>query len=692
MTATSPVTQETAATARPSDAAELFLPDGAAVRVPPGAVVTATDVVLSALETVPPLPEPSWSAVGSAYAFVAEGDGTFARPVTLSIPYRESDLPADFAEEDLFLVTEIEGDWIPVFGAVDADRNTITVETLQNGVWLVVGLGVVLASLSDPDVRAEWVNVVGDGLGWLQDRLDQCDAYTVTRTEEEAIQLVLDRWDELQEDYAKAGFTLSAAELIVEGGAASTPVRALLYVPETELYLPARLALELGLDPFRPVLSYGSSPALIARAKKANVVIAVVQGLSEVAALAVTAKTYLSLYRYQEADAILWLRTHPDARVLPPRVEDAIGRCVGAYPDPNDDFEDLAGGTVDPEPPEEPIAAPYIDQIGERLGGGIIPNGCGREGGLDVPDAPLLSWIAAFGTADSFRTACNAHDVCYGQNQGKQRCDQEFIDALVSACDTRSSDPTCRLVARVYHAAVTVFGHRAYLEPPAWEQQGETLDAMDRLEPDGRLVSVQRAARFDEVIVVALIENVGGSGEFRVRLLTADGSTVDVEPDTFWKDLLPGQRHVLYLSSEWDPLWDVFNLGAELTVALVEDSGKVHDQTTIATPRPSGEISNVAARRIPNLITDDEFEACVTFANAGETIGEFRLALLASDGTLINKEPDTFWRNLSPGEQDYICLSTEFTFDSIGDLGSSYAVVLEEQHLGEMDRVTGSTP
>ncbi len=466
-------------------------------------------------------------------------------------------------------------------------------------------------------------------------------------------------------------------------------------MPETALYLPARLALELGLDPFRPVLVYGSSPAMIALAQKANIVIAVVQGLSEATALAATAKTYLSLYRYQEADAILWLRTHPNARVLPPWVEDAIGRCVGAYPNPNENFGDVAAGPVEPVepvPPEDPVAAPYITQIEEREGGGILPNGCGAEGGLDVPDAPLLSWIATLGTADLFRTACNAHDVCYGQNEGKTRCDQEFLDSLLTACDTRSSDPTCRLAARVYHEAVTIFGHKAYLEPPAWEQQGKTLEGMDRLAPEGRVVGLERAGRFDEVIVVALIENVGGSGEFKVRLLTADGSTVDVEPDASWKDLLPGERHVLYLSSEWDPLWDVFNLGPQLTVALVDDTGKVHDETTIATPRPAAQISNVAARRIPNLITDDEFEGCVTYANTGETVGEFRLALLAEDGTLINKEPDTFWRNLNPGEQDYLCLSTAFTFDSIRDLGASYTVVVEEQHLGEMARVTGSTP
>lgn len=349
--------------------------------------------------------------------------------------------------------------------------------------------------------------------------------------------------------------------------------------------------------------------------------------------------------------------------------------------------------TQAPVPTTEPIPVSddFIEHIEHELGG-PVPNGCGAEGGLDAPDAPLFSWLASLGTADDFKIACDAHDICYAQQEGKQQCDRQFREALSSVCTDQSFDPTCRVFADVYYGAVVLFGHEAYVTPSAWHDRGATLAGMDDEPPDGWLLGVERIGRSDEMLVVVLVENRGGPGEFRVRLRSSDGSLIDEEPDTFWKDLLPGQRHIFQLSTEFDPLWDVFNVGAQFEVQLVEQHDGVMGSESRVTPLPQGEIQEVAARRINNTFSDDEFEACVTVANVGEVLGEFRVELYASDGTLIDKEPDLSWRNVATGAETEICVGTEFKFPSISDLGSSFTVVVTDQHLGEMDRTSRSTP
>ncbi len=83
------------------------------------------------------------------------------------------------------------------------------------------------------------------------------------------------------------------------------------------------------------------------------------------------------------------------------------------------------------------------------------PNGCGPEGGIKVPDSVP-------GVFD-FTTACNNHDLCYGNSQGPSRatCDANFYFDMISSCNI-ASPGLCSQVAFTYYLAVAAFGQGAF--------------------------------------------------------------------------------------------------------------------------------------------------------------------------------------------------------------------------------------
>jgi hypothetical protein len=63
-----------------------------------------------------------------------------------------------------------------------------------------------------------------------------------------------------------------------------------------------------------------------------------------------------------------------------------------------------------------------------------ITNGCGAQGGIDVPDSFI------YGDVD-FKPACNSHDDCYGTaGSGKASCDLQLEAEMESQCLQRYPD------------------------------------------------------------------------------------------------------------------------------------------------------------------------------------------------------------------------------------------------------------
>lgn len=98
------------------------------------------------------------------------------------------------------------------------------------------------------------------------------------------------------------------------------------------------------------------------------------------------------------------------------------------------------------------------------------PNGCGTDSmstaiadyivsqgypvtggtGLDNPAAGI-----------NFKSACDAHDRCYGLISGKATCDGDFAAGLADICQA-SSNTACSTIAGVYSSAATNLGNDAY--------------------------------------------------------------------------------------------------------------------------------------------------------------------------------------------------------------------------------------
>jgi hypothetical protein len=330
-----------------------------------------------------------------------------------------------------------------------------------------------------------------------------------------------------------------------------------------------------------------------------------------------------------------------------------------------------------------------------RSGGDCTQNGCGSADGFDVPDAPWLIWTTSlvyhyltFGQvpiADTFRDACNTHDVCYctpGKSQGD--CDTEFRNNLLKSCNSTVTgflDPSCEVFALGYYEAVSDLGQTAYTTAQGTPPRGNILSCKAGVIDN------------DELVVYVFMRNEGGaSGEFEVKLYSEGGSEVDEEPDTYWTDVRSGGTSIFILTTNWDPMWDIRDVGRRYRVDLNLYGGGTEDTCTgdLNIVGPNAQIISVNSRKIDDWLGDDEFEACVTFANTGNAEGEFDVKLYSADGTFIDEEPDGYWKDLAAGYQTEICVGTDGIYESLGDLNGAYTVTVNEEILGEMARASGS--
>jgi Stigma-specific protein, Stig1/ZU5 domain len=79
------------------------LPDGASVQIPPGALSADTMITIVTSDAPPPP-----GAVGRAYLFGPEGT-TFEQPVTITLPYSTTALPAGMTQNDVVIQTAPAG-------------------------------------------------------------------------------------------------------------------------------------------------------------------------------------------------------------------------------------------------------------------------------------------------------------------------------------------------------------------------------------------------------------------------------------------------------------------------------------------------------------------------------------------------------------------------------------------------------
>ena len=149
----------------PEDGGQLEF-QGAQISVPPGAVASDTTLEVKVLQddfnvsqTVSP--DDELFAVGSVVDFGPAGT-TFDQPVTVTVPYDESLLPAGIPEENVALVYWDGSAWVTVQGTVDTNNNTVTAQLREfDGVLLTtvaaltlvpiaVGLWIYILTRSDP--------------------------------------------------------------------------------------------------------------------------------------------------------------------------------------------------------------------------------------------------------------------------------------------------------------------------------------------------------------------------------------------------------------------------------------------------------------------------------------------------------------------------------------------------------------
>ena len=83
---------------------------------------------------------------------------------------------------------------------------------------------------------------------------------------------------------------------------------------------------------------------------------------------------------------------------------------------------------------------------------------------FDVDGEPCTGVPNSIPGVFDFTSACQAHDVCYGQGVDRQACDVQFRADMTEACVTEHPDAVdparyaCLTFANLYFAGVRLFG------------------------------------------------------------------------------------------------------------------------------------------------------------------------------------------------------------------------------------------
>lgn len=100
--------------------------------------------------------------------------------------------------------------------------------------------------------------------------------------------------------------------------------------------------------------------------------------------------------------------------------------------------------------------------------------------------------------------------------------------------------------------------------------------------------------------------------EYRVYIYSEDGTELDYEPDTYWKNL-DGQDYWFLVSSDLDPLWDIYDLGNQYRIVLMEQHDGVQDELWMDTPSP--------LKTVINIPSTGEVLQTITFDGSGSYAG-----------------------------------------------------------------------
>lgn len=249
-----------------------------------------------------PTPPESVALPGKVYEVNQEGGELFKSPVRITIPYQEDLLPVNRTEEDIFAVFWYDGEWHRAYGAVDTQRNTITVETLHNGLWT-----------------------------WAVDQVDNAVAAIreymglprrEIKTVDEAYALVEEARLEYIAAWQTADYTVDTLEGYLDP---RTVIKELSEVVVVEVVDAAAI----GLGGKAAVVSIAGETVL---AWGGGILTAIYVGKNlgwSVLTVEKVTRLHLATKKLQEARAILWVMEHPNAKTMPPHYAEALHRyCV----------------------------------------------------------------------------------------------------------------------------------------------------------------------------------------------------------------------------------------------------------------------------------------------------------------------------------------------------------------------------
>jgi len=94
--------------------------------------------------------------------------------------------------------------------------------------------------------------------------------------------------------------------------------------------------------------------------------------------------------------------------------------------------------------------------------------------------------------------------------------------------------------------------------------------------------------------------------------------------------------------------------------------------------------NNGAILRVNHVISGDELVVSVLVGSKSDS-GEFRVYLYDSQGALVNKEPDFFWKNIGYGQTETITVSSKGHYFDIDDFKGGYSVRLYTQGMAFED-------
>ena len=110
--------------------------DGLKIELPADSLYKNQDTLtIRKVEQPPKANTGSLEHVGEFYSIELENDDFFRGPVRIDLPYDENKLPSNRSEEEIFATFLADGAWYRIYGAVDTQRNVLSVYTIHNGFW-----------------------------------------------------------------------------------------------------------------------------------------------------------------------------------------------------------------------------------------------------------------------------------------------------------------------------------------------------------------------------------------------------------------------------------------------------------------------------------------------------------------------------------------------------------------------------